>query len=345
MHTLGILYRSADFNKSLKTCPKNEFLTTETIRFTNKINELFIETNFKLFSLSKMKNKNNYMYLKMLLILSGDINLNPRPVNRHQLKDHKFEVFTRKGLHFIHLNINSLLPKIDELRYIAKNSNAAVIGISETKLDNIVYYSEFAVDGYNIVRNDRNREGGGVACYIRNNICFNRKTCLSNNIENIFIDLLFPKTKPITIGVIYNPPNQTRFLEQIMTEFETLDLNDEHYVLGDSNINLLFRGKYIFDKPNEFRQFYKDLSPDIKKYTEFCSTYGFKQLIKSRTRTTCSTSALIDHILTNTQEYISQSGIIDTAVSDHSMVYCTRKISRSKYNKHKEITFRSLKNY
>ena len=154
---------------------------------------------------------------------------------------------------------------------------------------------------------------------------------------------MFPKTKPITIGVIYKPPNQTRFSEHIITEFETLDLNDEHYVLGDFNINLLFKGKYIFDKPNEFRQFYKELSPDIKKYTEFCSTYGFKQLIKGSTRATCSTSTLIDHILTNTQEYISQSGIIDTAVSDHSMVYFTRKISRAKYNKHKEITFRSLK--
>ena len=47
----------------------------------------------------------------MLLILSGDINLNPRPANRHQIKDHNIEVFTRKGLHFIHRNINSLLPK------------------------------------------------------------------------------------------------------------------------------------------------------------------------------------------------------------------------------------------
>ena len=83
----------------------------------------------------------------MLLILSSDINLNPGPANRHQIKDHKFEAFTRKGLHFIHLNINSLPPKIDELRYIAKNSNAAVIGISETKLDNTVYDSEVAIDG------------------------------------------------------------------------------------------------------------------------------------------------------------------------------------------------------
>ena len=77
--------------------------------------------------------------MKMLLILFGDINLTPVPINLHQIKDRKFEVFTRKRLHFIHLNINSLLPKIDELHDIAKNSNAAVIGISEAKLDNTVY--------------------------------------------------------------------------------------------------------------------------------------------------------------------------------------------------------------
>ena len=82
-----------------------------------------------------------------------------------------------------------------------------------------MYDSEIAIDGYNIARNDRNRKGGGVACYIRNNICFNLKTCLSRNIENIFINRLFPNTKPITIGVEYKPPNQTRFLEQIIAEF------------------------------------------------------------------------------------------------------------------------------
>ena len=62
------------------------------------------------------------------------------------------------------------------LRYIIKNSHAAVIGISETKLDSTAYDSEVAVHGYNIVWNDRNRMGEGIACYIRNNICFNLKT-------------------------------------------------------------------------------------------------------------------------------------------------------------------------
>ena len=44
-------------------------------------------------------------------------------------------------MHFIHLNINSILPKIDEMRYIAKLTNAIIIGLSETKLDNAVLSS------------------------------------------------------------------------------------------------------------------------------------------------------------------------------------------------------------
>ena len=39
---------------------------------------------------------------------------------------------------------------------------------------------------------------GGVACYIRSNICYNMQTCISGNTENIFIDFLFPKTKTYT---------------------------------------------------------------------------------------------------------------------------------------------------
>ena len=48
------------------------------------------------------------------------------------------------------LNINNFLNKIDKLHYIASSSNTAVIGITETKLDNAVYDSEVTVDGYNM---------------------------------------------------------------------------------------------------------------------------------------------------------------------------------------------------
>ena len=139
--------------------------------------------HFKLFTISKMKNKYNRLYLKIILILSGDIELNPGPVDRNQIKKEDFEVFNNKGLHFMHLNISSLLNEIDELGHFARSSNAAIIGITGTKVDKTVHDSEVTVDGYNIVQTGRNRNSGGVACCIRNNTCFNRKTCISDNIE------------------------------------------------------------------------------------------------------------------------------------------------------------------
>ena len=131
----------------------------------------------------------------------------------------------------------------------------------------------------------------------------------------------------------------------MITEFEALDLDNEIYVLGDFNINLLFRDKYVLNKSNEIKKLDKNLLPEIKRYKEFCSMYGLSQLIDCPTRITSNTSTLIDHILTNTQENISQSGVIDTAISDHSLIYCTRKIPKAKCNRHKEKTFCSLNNY
>ena len=87
------------------------------------------------------------------------------------------------------------------------------------------------------------------------------------------------------------------------------------------------------------------MSPKVKNYFQFCSLYGLEQLIKSPTRVICSTSSLIDHILTTFPERVSQQGIIDVGLSDHQLIYCTRKFSRTKLGTHKQIKFRSLKNY
>ena len=44
-------------------------------------------------------------------------------------------IFNKRDLHFIHLNINSLLSKVDELCYIAKSTNAVIIDICKSKLN------------------------------------------------------------------------------------------------------------------------------------------------------------------------------------------------------------------
>ena len=144
----------------------------------------------------------------------GDISLNPEPLNNPQLfKQEEWQTFSNRGLHLIHLNINSLLPKIDELRDIAKRIKATVIGISESKLDSTFLGLEIYIENYEILRFDRNRHGGGAACYIRSDISYKLNSLLPNEFENTTVDILMPHTKPITVGIIYRLPNQSKFLD------------------------------------------------------------------------------------------------------------------------------------
>ena len=83
----------------------------------------------------------------------------------HQLTEN-LKVFKNCGLHFIHLNINSLLSKTDELGELVKASNATLAGITESKWDGSINDCEICIEGYNIIRRDWNRKGGGVVCYV-----------------------------------------------------------------------------------------------------------------------------------------------------------------------------------
>ena len=165
-------------------------------------------------SVSQLTYRNSNSYYRLLLLLSGDISLNPGPFHNLQPLNHdEWNIFKLRKLHFLHLNINSLLPKIDELRHIARLTNAAVIGFSESKLDDSVLTSEIQMDEYDLLRCDRNKHGGGVACYIRNDLSYNVQSYFPKDTENIFFELLLPNTKPIVVGTIYCPPNQTNFTE------------------------------------------------------------------------------------------------------------------------------------
>ena len=82
-----------------------------------------------------------------------------------------------------------------------------------------------------------------------------------------------------------------------------------------------------------------------KKHAQICSTLSLKQLIKHPTRITCHTSTVIDHIITNCEEKVTQRGVINTSLPDQQFIFCTRKIKRVKTNNHKQISFHSLKNY
>ena len=67
--------------------------------------------------------------------------------------------------------------------------------------------------------------------------------------------------------------------------------------------------------------------------------------MKVLTKVTSSSSTTINHILASFPKRATQSGVIDIGLSDHQLIYCTRKISRIKRGSHKQIKFRSFKHY
>ena len=148
--------------------------------------------------------------------------------------------------------------------------------------------------------------------------------------ESIFFDILLPKLKPILLGVIYRPPDQSGFLKILSNSITKANRFDTHeaYILGDLNIDIN-----------------TNFTNSSKRYNEFCLSHGLKQLIVSPTRITETRSSLLDHILTNSHDKVSQSGVVDSGLSDHQMIYCTRKVTKQESNEHMDITIRSLKNY
>ena len=90
------------------------------------------------------------------------------------------------------------------------------------------------------------------------------------------------------------------------------------YILGDLNCNLL-QEKALFNVPTS-------------KLNSIYELYQLSQLINEPTRVTLTTSSLIDHVVTNTPEKISHSGVVHTGISDHSLIYAIRKIRHFQKN-------------
>ena len=105
------------------------------------------------------------------------------------------------------LNINSLCRHIDEVRALMTNQPLDILAMNETKLGEIDYDHLVSLEGYTIVRRDRNKYGGGVCIYLRNSISFTRMHDLENdNLEMIVLEIKKPNSKPFLFSAWYRPP-------------------------------------------------------------------------------------------------------------------------------------------
>ena len=167
--------------------------------------------------ITNLKNKDYNNFYQLCLLLSGNVSLNPGPAQISLAVNVNIsEPLNKKRLSFLHINLNSLLPKINELKCITNKIKATIIGITEPKLDHTISDFEVNLPGYDILQCGRNRNGGGVACYISKDSCFNTRALNCEEIENTIFVVLLPKSKPIARDVFYRPANQANIMELIV---------------------------------------------------------------------------------------------------------------------------------
>ena len=72
-----------------------------------------------------------------------------------------------RGFKMAFLNIVSLPKKIAEINFSMSKKFIDLIAFNETRLDANITDNMINLDGYDIVRKDRSRNGGGVCIYLR----------------------------------------------------------------------------------------------------------------------------------------------------------------------------------
>lgn len=163
-----------------------------------------------------------------------------------------------KNLHILYFNARSLYPKIDELCAHCDIEKPDVVCLTETWLCADILESECAIPGYQCVRCDRNRHGGGIALFISNNFEFQVTMLGPRELEFLLVSLhnVNNAHQKVHIGLWYRPPDKNTALDDLYSVIENLDVGilSSFVLLGDFNIDFCKQHHPLFSKLSIFIQ-------------------------------------------------------------------------------------------
>jgi hypothetical protein len=142
-------------------------------------------------------------------------------------------------LNVFSLNVQSIIPKMTELRTFLVPSLFQLLAFSETWLKNWLV----AFDGFNVFRADSSRAAcGRVALYVNISIKSTMvyKSASGSYFEYILVSLRFNDVS-ILVGSIYNPDRLHFYgVRAFLDLLALVSLDYDHFiVLGDFNIDIL----------------------------------------------------------------------------------------------------------
>ena len=228
-----------------------------------------------------------------------------------------------KGFKLLHLNVRSIVKKMDQIRVCLQDASIDIFSVSETWLRPHLGTKLVELQGFKTFRLDRGshskkKRGGGLLTYVNTKHAVNCESLgemdrSNGDIEAQWVLIRRPHCKNIVSCNVYRPPsgNLDKAIKYLEECVKTLNLGKINlFIMGDMNVN------------------YKNKSaPAYKKLHFFNQSNGLAQHISTTTRNTDKTKSLLDLALTNSK-FVTTSGTLDHYVSDHQPIFVVHKKGR-----------------
>ena len=247
-----------------------------------------------------------------------------------------------KGVKLVHLNVRSLVKKIDQIRLMLADTQIDMFTFSETWLKLYVHSNNINIKGFKTFRLDREtrnkkgskKRGGGLITYVNEkhaSSCENLTELdkSDGNIEAQWVYFHRPHCKDVVVCNMYRPPagNLKQAIDYLEDCLKTINISKtDIFLVGDMNVN--YKNKK---------------SPNFARFNFFAQSNGLTQHIKNTTRNTDKSKSLIDLALTNSK-FINQSGTLEHFISDHQPIFIVHKKARD-VRKTVKFKGRSYRNY
>ena len=255
------------------------------------------------------------------MVDNSNVNCNKNNINISNLK-------------CLYTNCDSLINKFDEFKIRVNDYKPHIICLTEVKPKNCRYEvlsAEIQLEGYEMFDN-LEQQGRGIVIYVKSFLKASEITDVSEFNENIWIDIKLKGSDRLAVGCVYRSPSPNTDNDALNMMLKDMSQRNYTHIVVNGDFNL----------PNINWQTWSTSGNENSKEFKFLETvrdcFWYQKIdIPTRARVE-STPNILDLILTNNEEYVSD--IIDQSPlgkSDHSvLIYNIRcYVDRESYRKEK----------
>ena len=183
------------------------------------------------------------------------------------------------------------------------------------------------IPSFNLHREDIGR-GGGVCIYVKDYLKVNEiKKCndKQEGVESIWLSVQHRFLPSFIIGCLYRHPKASAETFNFISDvFKNILLRNKHvFIFGDFNDNLLSQGN---------------------RMSKLISSLKLEQLVNKPTRITSNSATLIDLMITNNKDMITELDVLPSPIADHEAISVLINITKPKRLPIFK-TYRCLQNY